>query len=127
MTLTSSGGFAPSSYIGNLDPNVIWELLIGGIVAVSFAAAAGLWVLTALRRVKRSQLRRSAFVSSALNNLSQGVVMTDARRRIIFCNDRYLEIYGLARSDLWTGMTGYDILELRRTRDVLGGALDDEF
>src|SRR4051812_21819265 len=68
-----SSGFAPASYVGELDPNVIWELLIGGIVAASFLAAAGLWVLTALRRVKRSQLRRSAFVSSALNNLSQGV------------------------------------------------------
>jgi hypothetical protein len=64
-------GFAPSSYVGELDPNVIWELLIGGIVVASFLGAAGLWVLTALRRVKRSQLRRSAFVSSALNHLSQ--------------------------------------------------------
>src|SRR4029078_8588585 len=122
----SSGGFAPSSYIGNLDPNVIWELLIGGIVAVSFAAAAGLWVLTALRRVKRSQLRRSAFVRSPLNNLSQGVVMTDARRRIIFCNDRYLDIYGLIRSDVARNMTGPELLKIRRER----GALDvssDEF
>jgi Transcriptional regulator containing PAS, AAA-type ATPase, and DNA-binding domains len=97
---SSSGGFAPTSYVGELDPNMIWELLIGGIVVASFLAAAGLWVLTALRRVKRSQLRRSAFVSSALNNLNQGVVMTDAQERIIFCNDRYFEIYGLIRSDV---------------------------
>src|SRR5690349_22563754 len=90
-----AGGFAPSSYVGELDPNMIWELLIGGIVVVSFLASAGLWVLSLLRRLKRSQLRRSAFVNSALNNLSQGVVMTDAQQRIIFCNDRYLEIYGL--------------------------------
>jgi len=27
----SSSGFAPSSYVGDLDPNVIWELLLGGI------------------------------------------------------------------------------------------------
>ena len=102
----ASDGFAPSSYVGELDPNMIWELLIGGIVVVSFLAAVGLWVLTALRRAKRSQLRRSAFVSSALNNLSQGVVMTDARQRVIFCNDRYLEIYGLRRSDIPRNMTG---------------------
>src|SRR5688572_32703637 len=83
-----SGGLAPSGYFGDLDPNMIWEMLIGGIVAVSFLAAAALWVLSTVRRVKRTQLRRSAFVSSALNNLSQGVVMTDARQRIIFSNDR---------------------------------------
>src|SRR4029078_4854839 len=120
----SSSGFAPSSYVGDLDPNVIWELLIGGIAAVSFVGAAGLWVLTALRRVKRSQLRRTAFVSSALNNLSHGVVMTDARKRIIFCNDRYLEIYGLNRSDVPRDMTGPELLELRRRRGVLGISVD---
>ncbi|MGX1399012.1 PAS domain-containing protein [Bradyrhizobium japonicum] len=122
-----SDSFAPPSYLGKLDPNLIWEALIGGIVVCAFLAAIALWIHSSLRRTKRLQLRRNAFVSSAMNNLNQGVVMTDAQRRIMFCNDRYLEIYGLARSDLWTGMTGYDILELRRKRDVLGGVSDDEF
>ncbi|MET4803343.1 diguanylate cyclase (GGDEF)-like protein/PAS domain S-box-containing protein [Bradyrhizobium sp. LB11.1] len=116
---------SPIPYPGNLDPNLIWEALIGGIVVCAFLAAVALWIQSALRRSKRSQLRRNAFVSSAMNNLNQGVVMTDARRRIIFCNDRYIEIYGLTRSDLWTGMTGYDILELRRKRGVLAVSDDD--
>ena len=115
----------PTSYLGNLDPNLIWEALIGGVVVCAFLAAIALWIHSALRRSKRSQLRRNAFVSSAMNNLNQGVVMTDAQRRIIFCNDRYIEIYGLMRSDLWTGMTGYDILELRRQRGVLAVSDDD--
>lgn len=95
-----SDSFAPPSYLGKLDPNLIWEALIGGIVVCAFLAAIALWIHSSLRRTKRLQLRRNAFVSSAMNNLNQGVVMTDAQRRIMFCNDRYLEIYGLARSDL---------------------------
>src|ERR1700716_3879400 len=94
----ASGDFAPPSYIGSMDPHFIWEMLIGGIVVLSFLGAIALWVMSALRKVKRSQLRRNAFISSALNNLSQGVVMTDPQKRIVFCNDRYLEIYCLARS-----------------------------
>src|SRR5258708_2674466 len=69
-----SGGFAPASYIGTLDPHQLWELLLGGIAVVSFLAALVLWTLSALRSAKRAKLHRSAFVSSALNNLSQGVI-----------------------------------------------------
>ena len=84
-----------------------------------FLAPVALWVMSALRKVRRSQLRRNAFVSSALNNLSQGVVMTDAQKRIVFCNDRYLEIYGLTRADIRKDMTGLELLALRRKRGVL--------
>src|SRR5476649_188572 len=117
--------FAPPSYIGSADPHFIWEVLIGGIVACAFLGAIPLWVMSALRKVKRSQLRRNAFVSSALNNLSQGVVMTDPQKRIVFCNDRYLEIYGLTRSDIPRNMTGPELLELRRKRGVLDVSVED--
>ena len=121
-----SDNYASPGYLGRLDPTLIWEALLGGIAVCSFLAAIALWIHSALRRVRRTQLRRNAFVSSALNNLNQGVTMTDAQQRIIFCNDRYLEIYGLDRSDLWTDMTGVDLLKLRRDRGVLG-VTDSEF
>jgi diguanylate cyclase (GGDEF)-like protein/PAS domain S-box-containing protein len=120
-----SAGFAPASYIGSADPDVIWEMLIGGIVVCSFLAAIALWVFSALRKVKRSQLRRNAFISSALNNLKQGVVMTDSRKRIVYCNDRYLEIYGLVRADIPPNMTGPELLAMRRARGVLDMGLEE--
>jgi diguanylate cyclase (GGDEF)-like protein/PAS domain S-box-containing protein len=121
-----SDNIAPPSSIAKLDPNLVWEVLIGGIVICSLLAAIALWIHSALRQAKRMQLRRNAFVSSALNNLNQGVVMTDGQERVIFCNDRFLEIYGLSRSDLWRNMSGADILKLRRDRGMLE-LTDDEF
>jgi diguanylate cyclase (GGDEF)-like protein/PAS domain S-box-containing protein len=112
-------------YSGSADPGMVWEALIGGIVVSAFLATIALWIFSALHRVKRSQLRKNAFISSALNNLSQGVVMTDPRQRIIFCNDRYLEIYGLARSDIPKTMTGPELLELRLRRGVLDVSVED--
>ena len=97
---------------------MVWEVLIGGIVVCSFLAAVALWILSALRGVKRSQLRRNAFVSSALNNLNQGVVMTDSQGRVVFCNDRYLEIYGVTRSDIPRNATGPQLLEMGRERGM---------
>jgi diguanylate cyclase (GGDEF)-like protein/PAS domain S-box-containing protein len=122
---TAASDVAPTSYVGSLDPLLIWELLIGGIVAASFLTAIALWVLSSLKRAKRSQLRRNAFISSALNHLNQGVVMTDPKGRVVFCNDRYLEIYGLARADVPNGMGGADLLEMRRRRGVLDVSVED--
>ena len=122
-----SDGLAAPSYFGQLDPNVVWEALIAGVVVCAFLAAISLWIHSSLRRTRRLQLRRNAFVSSAMNSLNQGVVMTDSQRRIIFCNDRYLEIYVLTRSDVWANMNGHELLALRRKRGVLGVASDDEF
>ena len=123
----ASGNFAPPAYTGSLDPNMIWELLIGGIVAASFLGAVSLWVVSALRKAKRSQLRRNAFISSALNHLNQGVVMTDPKGRVVFVNDRYLEVYGLSRAEVPHGMSGPELLELRRKRGVLDVSVEDFF
>jgi diguanylate cyclase (GGDEF)-like protein/PAS domain S-box-containing protein len=117
--LALADNVAPTSYGGSAEPNMLWEMLIGGVVLCSFLAAIALWVLSALRNVRHSQLRRNAFVSAALNNLAHGVVMTDAQSRVVFCNDRYLEIYGLTRSDVPENMVGRELLEMRRRRGVL--------
>ena len=114
-----SAGFAPESYIGALDPNQLWELLLGGIAVVSFLAALGLWTLSALRGAKHAKLRRNAFISSALNNLNQGVMMTNAQNRVVFCNDRFLEMYGFSRADISSDMTSSDLVELRRARGLM--------
>jgi diguanylate cyclase (GGDEF)-like protein/PAS domain S-box-containing protein len=117
--------FSPASYVGNADPGLVWEVLIGAIVVSSFLAAIALWIHSALRRVKRSQRRRNAYIGSALNSLSHGVVMTDPKTRIVYCNDRYLEIYDLVRSDLVPGMTGPQLLELRLARGTLDCSVAD--
>jgi diguanylate cyclase (GGDEF)-like protein/PAS domain S-box-containing protein len=120
-----SDDMAPASYISSAEPDMAWEVLIGGIVVCSFLASVALWIFSALRKVKRSHLRRNAFISSALDNLNQGVVITDPKKRIVFCNNRYLEIYGLERSDISGNMTGPELAELRRQRGVLDVSIED--
>ena len=114
-----------ASFIGPVDPNVVGELLIGCIVVCAFLASLAVWIFTMLNKAKGSRLRRNAFISSALNNLNQGVVMTDPKKRIVFCNNRYLEIYGLARSDITENMTGPGLAELRRARGTLDISVGD--
>ena len=116
---TPSEGFAPASYIGEYDPGLVWDCCSAAIAAVSFLVAIGIWILAALRGAKSAQLRRSAFISSALNTLNQGVMITNARNRVVFFNDRFLEMYGLSRAEIPGSMTGRELLELRRARGLL--------
>ncbi|MGP9813858.1 sensor domain-containing protein [Rhodopseudomonas sp. NSM] len=125
LLLVSSGvaqaasGFQPNSYIGGFEPELIWELLIGGLVLASFTSAIALWATALLRKQRRIQRRRNMLVDSVLNKLQQGVVIVDARNRVVFCNDRYLEMYGLQRSDAPHGIAGSALLALRRARGTL--------
>jgi len=120
-----SDDLAAASPIGPIEPNIVGELLIGCIVVCALLGSIALWIFSALHKVKGSRLRRNAFISSALNNLNQGVVMTDPKKRIVFCNSRYLEIYGLVRSDIPENMTGPELLAMRRARGVLDVSLED--
>jgi NO-binding membrane sensor protein with MHYT domain len=49
----------------------------------------------------------------ALNNMTQGVVMFDASARLVVCNKRYLEIYGLPPDIVKPGAKLEDIVRLR--------------
>ncbi len=46
---------------------------------------------------------------AALNNMSQALCMADADHRLIVCNRRFLELFGLAEADAAAG-TGLDLL-----------------
>src|SRR5579871_414272 len=118
-------GSSLASYLDTANPYYVSEALLGGLVVCAFLTAVGLWVIVTLRRVKRSKQRRNAFVSSALNNLKQGVVITNPRQRIVFLNDRYLEIYGLDRADITPDMTGRGLLELRLKRGTLDVSIEE--
>src|SRR4051794_14363639 len=119
-----SSDFSPSSYLGSVEPDVLWKVLIAGIVVCAFLASVLIWIQSAFRHAKRAQLRRNAFISSALNNLSQGLMLTAPANRVVFYNHRLLEIYGMSRGDIPSGCTGRDLVELLRQRGQLELAVE---
>jgi diguanylate cyclase (GGDEF)-like protein len=50
-------------------------------------------------------------LDAALNNMVQGLCMFDARRRMVLCNDRYLELFGLSRETVVPGMSLLELLQ----------------
>jgi diguanylate cyclase (GGDEF)-like protein len=57
--------------------------------------------------------RANATVDAALNNMSQGLVMFDSSNRLLVCNRRYLEMYGLSPDIVRPGATLREIVEHR--------------
>ena len=55
----------------------------------------------------------AATVHAALHNLVQGVMMFDSNARLIVCNQRYLDIYGLSRDIVKPGATLKEIVQHR--------------
>ncbi|MBX9710027.1 MAG: PAS-domain containing protein, partial [Xanthobacteraceae bacterium] len=105
--------------------SMIWQVLLSGFVLFSFAAALILWILSALHKARILNMRRELFVTSALNNLTQGIVILNARQEVAYCNDRYLQLYSLTRADIFKGMTGRDLLALRAERGTYVGSIDN--
>ncbi len=56
---------------------------------------------------------KSLLLSTALNNMTQGVVMFDSAERLVVCNDRYVEMYGLSPEIVKPGCTLRDIIRNR--------------
>jgi len=105
---------------GGMDQgSLAFQIAVDGLLVILLLLVMFVWVMSALRRARRTNVRREFFVSSALNNLSQGIVITNARQVVIYCNDRYLQLYGLSRSDLRKNMTRFELMELRKARGML--------
>src|SRR5581483_2213529 len=64
-------------------------------------------------------------LETVLNNMSQGVLMFDSETRLIFCNKRYLELYGLSPEIAKPGASLRQLLDHRAERGTFTGDAED--
>jgi PAS domain S-box-containing protein len=91
-------------------------------IAVASAAMAVLGMSLVGAFTDRRLDANSRLLATALNNMTQGVVMFDRSERLVVCNDRYLEMYGLSREMVKPGCTLREIIAAR----IAGGSLDSD-
>jgi NO-binding membrane sensor protein with MHYT domain len=82
-------------------------------LAVASAAVAILSMSLISAFADRRLGDKSLLLATALNNMTQGVVMFDAAERLVICNDRYLEMYNLSRDLVKPGCTLLEIIQHR--------------
>src|ERR1051326_4561181 len=68
-----------------------------------------------------SILEDQRLLHAVLDNMPQGVSMFDAEARLVFCNRRYVEMYGLSAELAKPGCSLLDLMALRlRARTFTG-------
>ena len=68
--------------------------------------------------------RENARLMAALNNMSDGLCMFDGSARLILCNERYVEMYGLSPEIARPGCSLRELLENRRRANTFEGDAD---
>jgi methyl-accepting chemotaxis protein len=94
--------------------NVDWMTLAIGLAGL---AIGGYGVAVLCRRVRT----RRARLQAALNNMSEGLCMFDGATRLVLCNDRYVEIYGLDPALAKSGALLRDLLQQRKNSGTFAG------
>jgi diguanylate cyclase (GGDEF)-like protein/PAS domain S-box-containing protein len=68
---------------------------------------------SAERTIDPEQAPPSWLLENAVNNLSLGLVLYDKQRRMVFCNKRYMEIYGLSPEQVKPGTPLNELIQRR--------------
>jgi diguanylate cyclase (GGDEF)-like protein len=63
-------------------------------------------------------------LDKAVNNMTQGLLLFDASHRLVICNQRYIEMYGLSTEVVKPGCTFHDVIAHRKATGSFVGDVD---
>jgi diguanylate cyclase (GGDEF)-like protein/PAS domain S-box-containing protein len=91
-------------------------VLVASVLTLLILVVVGfsVWGRMKLENTSAALQTQNLRFDAALNNMSHGLVMFDAQTRLVVCNERYLQIYGLPPEIVKPGCTLRELLEYRR-------------
>jgi diguanylate cyclase (GGDEF)-like protein len=84
-------------------------IALGTVLVLAFL----IFVLFVLHRQSQELTETNARMDLAFNNMSQGLCFFDGKQRLIVCNERYLDLYGVSPNRVRPGTTLREIVDLR--------------
>ena len=102
------------------------KIIIGavGLAALSIIVFILFIVHKLMQGIRRSRLRlrgQKLQLDTALDNMSQGLLMCDSEDRVLLCNKRYMEIYGVPADMVARGCSRADLIEHHFATGLLTG------
>ena len=103
-----------------------WQEQIRFLIAVaglSVLAISTLLFLVVRRLSQQHQLEKQR-LDTAINNMTQGLLMFDSSRRLVVANQRYIEMFGVSTEVVKPGCTMHELLNHRREIGSFKGDVD---
>jgi diguanylate cyclase (GGDEF)-like protein len=110
-----------------------WREQIGMLISVAAASAlaiAGVLIAIVRKLLEQHRLSRERLtlekqrLDRAVNNMTQGLLLFDDSQRLIVCNQRYLEMYGLSADVVKPGCSFREIIAHRKETGSFTGDVD---
>jgi diguanylate cyclase (GGDEF)-like protein/PAS domain S-box-containing protein len=102
-------------------------MAIAGASGVAIAVLLFLVVRKLLQQHRASQERltlEKQRLDKAVNNMRQGLLLFDASQRLVICNQRYLDLYGLSADVVKPGCSFRDVIAHRKASGSFTGDVD---
>jgi PAS domain S-box-containing protein len=94
-----------------------------GLVTTLALACSTLFGLVATIAYVRAR-RQNKHYHTAINHMTQGLCMIDTKTRIILCNNRYVQMYGMSPAIVKPGASLRDVIEHRKAVGQFKGDTD---
>ncbi|MBR1286941.1 EAL domain-containing protein [Bradyrhizobium sp. AUGA SZCCT0177] len=110
-----------------------WRAQISILIAVAGLSVLAIAVLLFLVVRKLSQQHRASRqrltlekqrLDTAVNNMTQGLLLFDSSQRLVICNQRYLDMYGLSTEIVKPGCSFRDVIAHRKQTGSFTGDVD---
>ena len=110
-----------------------WREQIGILISVAVSSAlaiAGVLIAVVRKLLEQHRLSRERLtlekqrLDRAVNNMTQGLLLFDAEQRLVVCNQRYIEMYGLSAEFVRPGSSFHDIIAHRKATGSFTGDVD---
>ncbi|QOZ34230.1 EAL domain-containing protein [Bradyrhizobium sp. CCBAU 53421] len=110
-----------------------WREQIGILIAITAASVLAIAILLTLVVRKllqqhRTQQQRLTLeklrLDTAVNNMTQGLLLFDAAQRLVICNKRYIEMYGLSADVIQPGCSFRDVIVHRHLTGSFQGDVE---
>jgi diguanylate cyclase (GGDEF)-like protein/PAS domain S-box-containing protein len=78
-----------------------------------------------VRELSLQHQREKQRLDTAINNMAQGLLLFDKSQRLVVCNERYVEMFGVSTDVVKPGCTIRELLEHRKETGTFSGDVDE--